>query len=72
MELLSRKEKLTLLSLAWNELYFTIAYMVRRFDFELYNTTAEDMEFISETIFPKTRRGMMTVYAKVNNVVESM
>ncbi|OOF94142.1 hypothetical protein ASPCADRAFT_397829 [Aspergillus carbonarius ITEM 5010] len=59
-------------SLAWNELYFTIAYMVRRFDFELYNTTAEDMEFISETIFPKTRRGMMTVYAKVNNVVESM
>ncbi|PWY70840.1 putative benzoate 4-monooxygenase cytochrome P450 [Aspergillus sclerotioniger CBS 115572] len=57
-------------SLAWNELYFAIAYMVRRFDFELYNTTAEDMKFVSETVFPKTRRGMMTVYAKVNNVVD--
>ncbi|PYI09158.1 cytochrome P450 [Aspergillus sclerotiicarbonarius CBS 121057] len=55
-------------SLVWNELYFTIAYMVRRFDFELRNTTPEDMEFVYETILPKTRRGMITVYAKVNLV----
>ncbi|PYH98107.1 cytochrome P450 [Aspergillus ellipticus CBS 707.79] len=55
-------------NLAWNELYFTIAYMVRRFDFEMHNTTAEDMEIVGEAVFPLTRRGQRTVYAKVKPV----
>ncbi|RAL08873.1 cytochrome P450 [Aspergillus homomorphus CBS 101889] len=57
------------INLAYNELYLALAYFVRRFDFELYDTTPEDMELVAETVLQVTRRGFPTVYARITGVV---
>lgn len=37
-------------SLAYAELYLTLAHLFRRFDLELYQTTPEDMEWKDVTV----------------------
>lgn len=41
-------------SLAYAELYLTLAHLFRRFDLELYQTTPEDMEWKDVTV-PRMR-----------------
>ena len=42
-------------SLAYAELYLTFSHLMRRFDLELYETTARDMEW-DDCYTPKTRK----------------
>lgn len=42
-------------SLAWAELYLTIATIFTRFDFELFETTIEDIELGSDILAPGTK-----------------
>lgn len=58
-------------SLAYMELYLTLASFVRRFDIELHDTTPEDLRFTHDLGIGFTRRGDMQVYAKVTGVVEN-
>ncbi|KAF5858543.1 hypothetical protein ETB97_004286 [Aspergillus alliaceus] len=53
------------LHLAYLELYLTIAYFVRRFDLELIDTTAEDMKIVQDMGLGYTRRGELSVFAKI-------
>ncbi|RAH46232.1 cytochrome P450 [Aspergillus brunneoviolaceus CBS 621.78] len=57
------------INLAYNELYLALAYFVRRFEFELFDTTPEDMEMVAETVLQVTRRGFPTVYVRITAVV---
>ncbi|PYI35073.1 cytochrome P450 [Aspergillus indologenus CBS 114.80] len=57
------------INLAYNELYLALAYLVRRFEFELFDTTPEDMEMVAETVLQVTRRGFPTVYARITGLV---
>ncbi|KAE8153110.1 cytochrome P450 [Aspergillus avenaceus] len=54
--------------LAYVEIYLTLAYLVRRLDFELVNTTTEDMKVTRDIALPQTERGPPTVYARVVGV----
>lgn len=47
------------------ELYMTFAELVRRFDFEMYDTTYEDVRVIKDFAIGYTRRGDMKILAKV-------
>ncbi|KAI9036290.1 uncharacterized protein KD926_002108 [Aspergillus affinis] len=55
------------MSLAYAEMYLTIARLVRCFDIELHDTTIEDLKIVSEKLLPVTRRGPTRVYAKMEN-----
>ena len=39
-------------SLAYAELYLTLANLIRRFDFELFETTIEDVEPVCDAFMP--------------------
>lgn len=54
---------LVIASLAWMELYFVVATIVRRFDFELVDTTAEDVEAYRDHFLPgtKTNNGVKVI-----------
>jgi len=52
-------------SLAYAEIYKAIAGLVRRFDFELHDTTMEDMKVVGERVFAITRRGQTQVYVTI-------
>ncbi|KAL4895287.1 cytochrome P450 [Aspergillus ambiguus] len=58
------------MNLAYMELYLTLASFARRFDFELHNTTVEDMRITSDVGIGFTRRGDLQVYAKVTGIVK--
>ncbi|PLB35237.1 cytochrome P450 [Aspergillus candidus] len=53
------------MNLAYMELYMTFAELVRRFDFEMYDTTYEDVRVIKDFAIGYTRRGDMKILAKV-------
>lgn len=59
------------ISLAYMELYLTLASFVRRFDVELYNTTFEDIRITHDMGIGFTSRGDVTVYGKVSRVMET-
>ncbi|OOF93013.1 hypothetical protein ASPCADRAFT_173692 [Aspergillus carbonarius ITEM 5010] len=58
------------INLAYIELYLTIAYIMRRFDFTLHNTNSEDVRITRDRIIPCTEKGMLRVYARVTGVME--
>ncbi|KAJ5586488.1 benzoate 4-monooxygenase cytochrome P450 [Penicillium hetheringtonii] len=62
----SRSEKLK--RLAYAEIYKAIAGLVRRFDFELHDTTMEDMKVVGERVFAITRRGQTQVYVTISDL----
>ena len=54
--------------MAYAEIYKAIAGLVRRFDFELHDTTMEDMRIVGERVFAITRRGQTQVYVTVSDL----
>ena len=54
--------------MAYAEIYKAIAGLVRRFDFELHDTTMEDMKIVGERVFAITRRGQTQVYVTVSDL----
>lgn len=57
-------------SLAYAELYITIAAFVRRFDMELYETTIENIRPVREFQIGYPKDGDFSVRAKITNVVK--
>ena len=57
-------------SLAYIELYLTIAHVVRRFKFDVETTSPESMRITRDRIVPGTEKGLMRVYAKVTDMME--
>lgn len=58
------------INLAYVELYLAIAHLVRRFDWELHETTPEDVRIVSDFILGGTRRGDIKVDAKIVDCVQ--
>ncbi|RAH75643.1 cytochrome P450 [Aspergillus aculeatinus CBS 121060] len=58
------------INLAYVELYLAIAHLVRRFDWELHETTPEDVRIVSDFILGGTRRGDIKVDAKIVGCVQ--
>lgn len=56
------------ITLAYAEIYKAIAGLVRRFDFELHDTTMEDMKVVGERVFAITRRGQTQVYVTISDL----
>jgi hypothetical protein len=52
-------------SLAYSELYLTLAYLIRRYDFELYGTDFRDIETVSDYGMPLPRADSKGVRVKV-------
>ena len=57
-------------SLAYAELYITIANFVRRFDMDLYETTIENIRSVREYGLGYPKDGSFSVRAKITNVVK--
>ncbi len=58
-------------SLAYAELYITIAIFVRRFDMEIYKTTLEeDIRSVRELAVGYPKNGDFSVRAKITNVIK--
>ena len=57
-------------SLAYAELYRTIASFVRRFDMELYETTVDNFRVGRDLGVGHPKEGQFSVRAKVTNVVK--
>jgi hypothetical protein len=53
--MLNNAEPVRASSLAYAQLYLTLAHLMRRFDLALHETTAEDMEW-DDFYTPKTRK----------------
>ncbi|KAL6234061.1 hypothetical protein BDW75DRAFT_241444 [Aspergillus navahoensis] len=58
------------MNLAYAELYNTIAAVVRRFDMELYQTTAENVRFVRDMLLPRSKDGPWKVRVKVVGIRE--
>lgn len=56
--------------LAYAEIYKGIAGLARRFDFELHDTTMEDMKVVGERVFTITRRGQIQMYVTVSDLAK--
>lgn len=57
-------------SLSYNVLYKTIAYFVRRFDMELFESSLEDLEIICEYGLAWTRNGDVEISVKVTDMLK--
>ena len=57
-------------SLAYAELYITIAFFVRRFDMELCDTTMDNIRMVRELGIGQPMGGDFSVWAKITNVVK--
>ncbi|THC92781.1 hypothetical protein EYZ11_007742 [Aspergillus tanneri] len=55
--------------LAYAEIYLALAAIVRRFDIELYETTAEDIRFTRDLLGPRSEKGVWKVQARVTNMI---
>ncbi|RAQ57900.1 cytochrome P450 oxygenase [Aspergillus flavus] len=53
------------MNLAYAELHTALAAIVRRFDLELYETTAEDIRFVRDKLLPRAKNGPWRVRVKV-------
>ncbi|CAI7625218.1 unnamed protein product [Penicillium pancosmium] len=58
------------ITLAYAEIYKAIAGLARRFDFELHDTTMEDLKIVGERVFAITRRGQTQVYVTVSDLAK--
>ncbi|PYI27674.1 cytochrome P450 [Aspergillus indologenus CBS 114.80] len=58
------------INMAYVELYLALAHLVRRFDWELHETTPEDVRIVSDFILGGTRRGDIKVDAKIVRCVK--
>ncbi|OJJ66524.1 hypothetical protein ASPBRDRAFT_69666 [Aspergillus brasiliensis CBS 101740] len=58
-------------SLAYAELYMTLAAIVRRFDLELCGTRPEDMEFTREMVVQRPEKGVWTLKVRVVGISEA-
>jgi hypothetical protein len=58
-----KKKKLTEDSLAYSEVYVTIAELFRNFDLELFDTTEEDIAQVHDFFspFPESGKGLRVV-----------
>lgn len=56
-------------SLAYAELYMTLASMIRRFDMELYETGPEDIRIHREMGIGQPKKGDFCVRAKITKVI---
>jgi hypothetical protein len=52
------------------EIYTVIAHIVRRFDFELFETTPEDVHMTREWVLGVPESGSLKIRAKVTNILE--
>lgn len=55
--------------MAYAELYITLASLVRRFDMELFETTAENIRIVREFALGFPKKGDFSVRAKFIKVV---
>lgn len=60
------EQVLTDLSLAHAEIYLTFAIVLRRFDFELFDTDASDIELAHDYFLPYPRMGTKGVRVRVH------
>ncbi|KAF9889352.1 hypothetical protein FE257_007462 [Aspergillus nanangensis] len=58
------------MNLAYMELYTTIAAVARRFDWELHDTTPDDIRVTGDMAVGYTRRGELKVYARITGLVQ--
>ncbi|GIK06086.1 hypothetical protein Aspvir_010204 [Aspergillus viridinutans] len=58
------------MNLAYAELHTVLAAIVRRFDLELYETTAEDIRFMRDKLLPRAKDGPWRIRVKVVGVRE--
>lgn len=56
-------------SLAYAELFLVIATMIRRFDFELYQTSKKDIDFVRDFGTPYPDEGNFGIKAIVTRVL---
>lgn len=61
----------SLLSLGYAELYFTIAAMAHRFKFELHETTQENIRAVRDRGLPFSKDGHWRVKGKVSKPANS-
>ena len=60
---------LTIRSLAYAELHMALAMIIRRFDFELYNTDYErDIKVVRDCFLGEALQGSLGVQVRVTNV----
>lgn len=57
-------------SLAFAELYMMIAFLFRRFELELFETTPENIRVVRDYILPHPEEGTWAVRVKVAGIVE--
>jgi hypothetical protein len=57
-------------SLAYLELFLTLAHFARRFNVELHDTVLDDIRIVRDMTMGVTRRGGVKVYAKLLPVEE--
>lgn len=60
-----------MISLAYAELYTTLAAIVRRFDLELCETHPKDMEFKREMVVQRPEKGVWTLKVRVVEINET-
>ncbi|GFF32239.1 trichodiene oxygenase [Aspergillus udagawae] len=58
------------MNLAYIELFMTIAYMVRRFDMVLHETTFEDIRIVRDYVLGLSKHGDLRVFTKVTNMLQ--
>lgn len=56
-------------SVAHMEIYTVIAHIVRRFDFELFETTPEDVHMTREWVLGVPESGSLRIRAKVTSIL---
>jgi hypothetical protein len=52
------------------ELYLTIAYAIRRFNFEMYETGPEEVRITRERVVGYPESGTFQVHAKITSLVD--
>lgn len=58
-------------SLAYAELFLTVAGVFRRFDMELHETTVDDVRLVRDRFFGASRDGSMGVRASISGTVNN-
>lgn len=55
-----------LISLAWAEMYIVLAALIRRFDFQFFDTKAEDFEVVSDQFVTGIRgNGLLEAHVQI-------
>lgn len=59
-----------IISLAYAELYLTIAHVFRRYEFELYDTTVDDVRLVRDRFFGAPKDGSKGVRVLVKGLAK--